>query len=197
MSEWEPPDVGSQVRVWRERRGLSMRALAELCELSPNAISLIERGATSPSVSTLHRVATALKVPIAAFFEDRNRGSNVILSRPGERTFSGSSSVMLESLGSGLPGQTLEPFVVTLKPGADSGTPPIVHTGHELVFCLQGELEYQIGGQRYQLSAGESLLFEASLPHCWRNPNDVDPTLFLLVFQSAEAGESAEPHLHA
>jgi len=74
MSERKPPDVGSQVRALRMERGLSMRGLAELCELSPNAISLIERGATSPSVSTLHRLATALRIPITAFFEGQDGG---------------------------------------------------------------------------------------------------------------------------
>jgi quercetin dioxygenase-like cupin family protein len=147
-------------------------------------------------VSTLHRVATALQVPITAFFEDRNRGSNVIVSRPGERSYSGSGSMLLESLGSGLPQQTLQPFVVTLKPGADSGPSAIIHAGHELVFCLQGELEYRIDGQTYRLAPGESLLFEARLPHCWCNPSDADPVTFLLVFQSVETGEPLEQHLH-
>lgn len=54
MSEKEPPDVSSRVRTLREERGLSMRALAERCRVSPNTISLIEREMTSPNVSTLH-----------------------------------------------------------------------------------------------------------------------------------------------
>jgi transcriptional regulator with XRE-family HTH domain len=195
MSEQQPPDVGSQLRTLREQRGLSMRALADLCGLSPNTISLIERGVTSPSVSTLHQLATALKVPITAFFEGASEQVQVVHSRPGARPFSGSSSVLLESLGSGLERQTLEPFVVTLQPGADSGTSAMVHTGHELVFCLQGELEYRIEGQSYRLAAGESLLFEASLPHCWRNPNEAEPSVFLLILQ-AEVGEPLEQHLH-
>jgi transcriptional regulator with XRE-family HTH domain len=196
MSKQEAPDVGSQVRALRQQQGLSMRALSELCELSPNAISLIERGITSPSVSTLHRLATALKVPITSFFENLGRGANVIRSRPGERSFTGSGSVLLENLGSGLVGQTLAPFVVTLQPGADSGPLAMIHTGHELVFCLQGELEYRIEEQSYRLTAGESLLFEAGLPHCWRNPDEAEPSVFLLIFQSAEVGEPLEKHLH-
>jgi transcriptional regulator with XRE-family HTH domain len=196
MSEREPPDVGLQVQALRERLGLSMRGLAELCGLSPNTISLIERGATSPNVSTLHQLATALKVPITAFFQDSGEKRVVIHSYPGKRSFSGSSSVLLESLGSGLEGQMLEPFLVTLKPKADSGPEAIVHSGHELVYCLQGELEYRIDGQSYSLTNGESLLFEARLPHCWRNPSDTEPALFLLVFQSAERGEPLEQHLH-
>ena len=195
MEERQPPDVGSQVRSLRQQRGLSIRALAELCDLSPNTISLIERRVSSPSVSTLHQLATALQVPITAFFEETGERVKVIRSRPGERSFSGSSSVLLESLGSGLEGQSLEPFLVTLKPGADSGQHTMAHEGHELVYCLQGELEYRIEDESYRLTAGEALLFEAQLPHCWLNPGD-DPAVFLLVFQANVQGASVEQHLH-
>lgn len=194
MSEREPPDVGAQVKALREQRGLSMRGLARLCDLSPNAISLIERGASSPSVSTLHRLATALHVPITAFFEEQAEKMELILSRAGARPYSGNVQVVLESLGSGLEGQTLEPFVVTLKPGAGSGGPAMVHDGHELVYCLQGEVEYKVAGQSCRLGAGDAVLFEARLEHRWRNAGS-EPVKFLLVFQSAVQGESVEEHL--
>jgi transcriptional regulator with XRE-family HTH domain len=195
MSERKPPDVGSQIRAFRTQRGLSMRGLAELCGLSPNAISLIERGATSPSVSTLHRLATALKVPITAFFEEQDEKVALILSRASHRQYAGTDSVLLESLGSGLDHQALEPFVVTLKPGADSGEQGMVHDGHELVYCLEGELEYEVAGTLYRLAAGDAMLFEARLAHYWRNPGHA-PVVFLLVFQSAVQGESVGHHLH-
>jgi transcriptional regulator with XRE-family HTH domain len=141
MSEQGAPDVGAQVRALRQQRGLSLRTLAELCDLSPNTISLIERGTTSPSVSTLHRLATALSVPITAFFEGQAELVQVVLTRAAERSRSGSATVRLESLGSGLEEQSLEPFLVTMKPGADSGQQMMVHTGQEMVYCLQGEVE--------------------------------------------------------
>lgn len=194
MSERQPPDVGAQLKALREQRGLSMRGLARMCSLSPNAISLIERGASSPSVSTLHRLATALQVPITAFFEEQGQVPEMIISRAGERPYTGNIQVMLESLGSGLDGQELEPFVVTLEPGAGSGGPPMVHGGHELVYCLEGEVEYEVAGQPCQLAAGDSVLFEARLEHRWRNAGS-EPTKFLLVFQSAFQGESVEEHL--
>ena len=61
-------DVGQQLRVLRDERGISMRALARRSGLSANALSMIERGLTSPSVSTLTKLAFALEVPIMAFF---------------------------------------------------------------------------------------------------------------------------------
>ena len=194
MSEREPPDVGAQVRAVREQRGLSLRALARICELSPNTISLIERGITSPSVSTLHRLATALRVPITAFFEERPGKVEAILLHADQRARSGSSGVLLESLGTGLENQALEPFVVTLKPGASSGRRTMVHVGHELVYCLQGEMEYVVRDDAYRLTTGDSLLFEARIPHRWRNPGS-EPAVFLLVFQAAAPGESVEEHL--
>jgi transcriptional regulator with XRE-family HTH domain len=196
MSERQPPDVGAQVKALRTERGLSMRALAERCDLSPNTISLIERRSTSPSVSTLHRLAVALNVPITAFFKETGEQVRVINSRPDMRTFTGSLDVRLESLGSGLEGQTLEPFLVSLNPRADSGDQAIVHDGHELVYCLDGQLDYEIDGEPYRLVAGESLLFEAHLPHCWRNLGS-DPAVFLLVFQSGVPGKPVEHHFPA
>jgi transcriptional regulator with XRE-family HTH domain len=194
MNPKKLPDVGARLRALRDRRGLSLRSLAEVSNLSPNTISLIERGVSSPSVATLHRLAIGLGVPITSFFEEKKGKEEVILTRAGERPCSKSASVLLESLGSGLQDQTLEPFVVTLKPGADSGRQIMVHAGHELVYCLQGEIEYEVGGQYYRLAVGDALLFEARLTHRWRNPCS-EPAKCLMVLQTSAPDESVQQHL--
>ena len=198
MSEQETSTVGFHLRDLRQERGLSLRALAELSGLSANAISLIERGATSPSVSTLQRLATALGVHISYFFtEPMEEETKVLLTRPEQRARSGSSSVLLESLGHGLPDQACDPFVVTLDPGASSGNRVMVHTGHELVFCLEGELDYEIDGVHHRLKSGDALLFDASLPHRWSNPSS-HPVRFVLIMQlSGERHHAVNQHLHS
>ena len=161
MSEQEAPNVGARVLEMRTQRGLSLRALAELCELSPNTISLIERGSTSPSVSTLQRLASAFGVHINAFFIDPSEKAQLILTRAGERTRSGSASVMLESLGYGLEGQACDPFVVTLKPGANSGRQLMAHQGSEMILILTGQLDSEGSGVRYLLHPGDSVIYRA------------------------------------
>jgi transcriptional regulator with XRE-family HTH domain len=194
MAEQTQPEIGTKVKALRQQRGLSLRALAELCGLSANTISLIERGVSSPSVATLHQLATALGISIGAFFEETDSQSSIILIRSDRRSRSGSASILLESLGAGLTDQSLEPFVVTLKPGASAGKPTMAHTGHEFVFVLEGDLQYEIADQTYHLTGGDSLIFEARLPHCWHNNGDV-PVKFLLIFQAA-AQDSIQQHLH-
>ena len=196
MDKQQAPDVALRVKALREQRGLSMRALAELCELSPNAISLIERGISSPTVSTLHRLATALRVPITAFFQDRDEDVRLVLSRRGERPYSGHDQALLETLGSGLEEQIMDPFEVTLQPGAGSGGQVMSHAGQELVYCLQGEVEYRVEGKPHLLRVGDALLFEAQLPHSWRNPGQT-AARFLLVFGACQEHDSLAQHLQA
>jgi transcriptional regulator with XRE-family HTH domain len=196
MTEQDALDVGARVRAFRQERGLSLRALAELCDLSPNTISLIERRVTSPSVSTLQRLATALAVPITSFFAEEPERMHVIMTKSDDRIRSGSASVVLESLGYGLEEQACDPFYVTLKPRASSGRHMMIHTGHELVYCLQGELDYEVAGEHYWLGPGDALLFHADLPHRWRNSTD-EPVVFLLIMQvTEERDESVMQHLH-
>lgn len=196
MSDHEAADVRYHLKRLRTERGLSLRALAELCDLSPNTISLIERGETSPSVSTLQRLANALGVPITSFFTDPVEKTEVIVTRSGSRARSGSSSVVLASIGYGLEGQACDPFVVTLKPGASSGDRLMMHPGHELVFCMGGELDYEVDGVNHRLRPGDSLLFHADLPHRWSNPSD-EPVEFLLIMQLTEERHvSVNEHLH-
>ena len=196
MSEQETPEVGARIREYRQQRGLSLRALAELCDLSPNTISLVERGISSPSVSTLQQLAMALGVPITSFFTAPVERVQVLLTRGDERIRSGSSSVVLESLVYGLREQACDPFVVTLKPGASSGPKLMTHTGHELIMCIRGELEYEIAGEIYHLLPGDSLLFHADQPHRWRNLSG-DEAEFLLIMQVVEdRHEAVDQHLH-
>lgn len=183
------PDVGQRIRMLREQRGLSLRALAEKCGLSLNAISKIERGENSPTVASLHQLASALNVPITEFFRDSSDQSTVYVKRS-HRLHSRRSGMNIESLGIGLRNQQLEPFLVTLEPGMGVDTEPITHAGQEFVYCLEGEIHYQIGSEVYHLESGDSLLFEASQPHHFSNGH-VAPALILLVFQAQEGNQTA------
>jgi transcriptional regulator with XRE-family HTH domain len=182
MTDQDWPNVGQRIRVLREQRGLSLRALAERCGLSINAISRIERGENSPTVSSLHLLATALDVPITDFFEQEHESAAVVVRR-GRRLRSQSDGVAMESLGLGLQNQQLEPFLMTVEPGAGDVEATVTHPGEEFVYCLAGEVEYRVGGQTYHLEPGDGLLFKASQPHCFANPTPAPATL-LIVFQA-------------
>jgi len=184
--------VGQRIRELRTGQGLSLRALAALSNLSTNAISLIERGDNSPTVSSLHSLATALAVPITAFFEQQVDGLVIHLknnSRPASET----AGVRMESLGNGLPNQQLEPFLMTIEPGGSSTSSQITHSGEELVYVLGGSLICRINEEEYSLEKGDSLLFLASQPHIYRNQTK-KPAQIIIIFQPMVGQLMAHQH---
>jgi transcriptional regulator with XRE-family HTH domain len=187
-------NVGRRLRELRIERGLSIRALAEQSGLNVNTLSFIENGKTSPSVSTLQQVAAALELPINAFFEVKTSPQAIVYQKAGVRKPAAFSHGTLADLGAGFARPGLEPFMVTLEPHADSGNTPILHTGIEFVFCLEGCVSYDVDGQSFILDPGDSLLFEARLPHRWRNAGNVPSHSLLLLCPSDEHDHPDERH---
>lgn len=186
-------DVGMRLRQLREERGHSIRELARQSGLSANALSLIERGKTSPSVSTLYKISEALGEPITAFFETPGEKERIVFRKSTERTRVPFTRGIWEGLGGELFVGHVEPFALTLETGANSGPNPIVHTGHEFVVCLRGQLEYQVEHEIFLLEAGDTLLFAAHLNHRWRNPG---PLVTNAVFVLSGFEEGEEPGTH-
>jgi transcriptional regulator with XRE-family HTH domain len=184
--------VGQRIRELRNERGLSLRALAELSGLSTNAISLIERGDNSPTVSSLHSLANALVVPITAFFEQNSDGQ-VIHLKKNRRPTSETAGVRMENLGSGLPKQQIEPFLMTIEPGGSSTSSQITHAGEEFVFVLSGTLICMISDQEHRLEKGDSLLFLASQPHIYQNKTSKAAQI-LIIFQPMVGQVMAHQH---
>jgi len=173
-------DVGARLRMLRAGAGLSIRALAEMSSLNVNTLSLIENGKTSPSVSTLQQLASALSVPVTEFFVSEQGNKTVVYQQNGSRPRALFEHGVMEDLGAGMSRFGAEPLIVTLEAGADSGKNPIVHTGREFVYCLEGHIAYTVDTETYSLEPGDSLLFEAYLPHRWKN-TDAKPSRLLLV----------------
>jgi len=168
--------------------------LAEKSGLNVNTLSLIENCKTSPSVSTLQQIAAALKAPITAFFETETPLQRIVYQKADDRQVAAFAHGTLADLGAGFTRPSLEPFVVTLEPQADSGDTPIVHTGLEFVFCLEGRISYEVDSQNFNLDPGDSLLFEAHLPHRWRNAGETPSCSLLLLFPADERDHPDERH---
>lgn len=187
-------NVGRRLRGMRSERGISIRSLAGQSGLNVNTLSLIENGKSSPSVGTLQQLASALDVPITAFFESNSVKNKVSFQKAGQRRQIAFAHGTLEDLGTGLTLRGGQPYLVTMEPRASSGRTPIVHTGHEFVFCLEGQLTYIIEGNLYQLEPGDSLLFEAYLPHCWQNVGQAPSRSLLIMCPTDESDRPTERH---
>ena len=187
-------EVGTRLKELREARNISMRTLATKSGLSANALSMIERRKTSPSVSTLYKLADALGVSITSFFEADSERKQVVFIKSDQRTRFGFTRGVFEALGGEHFTGRVEPFMLTLESNASSGPHAMTHTGHEFVFCLRGELDYQVEKEIYHLSAGDSLLFAAQLKHKWKNPGRTVTNALIIISDFAEGEQPNAMH---
>ena len=188
-------DVGQRLRTLREERGVSMRSLARRSGLSANALSMIERGLTSPSVSTLTKLANALEVPIMAFFRQAPDRQKIVFRKATERTRMTFPGGLWEGLGGEYFTGRIEAFLLTLENNGSSGPHGMIHTGHEFVFCLSGKLEYDVDGQNFLLEPGDSLIFAARLIHHWRNAGTEKANAILIISGFEESERPLEFHM--
>jgi transcriptional regulator with XRE-family HTH domain len=193
--EADSVDVGQRLRVLREERSISMRALARRSGLSANALSMIERGLTSPSVSTLSKLANALEVPITAFFRQEPVKEPVVFRKASERSRVPFLRGVIEGLGGEAFVGRVEAFLLTLESGGSSGPHGMIHSGHEMVFCLRGNMEYEVNEQRFLMEPGDSLIFAAQLVHRWRNPGTNVANAIIIVSAFEDTERPGEYHL--
>jgi transcriptional regulator with XRE-family HTH domain len=190
-------DVGMRLRVMREERGVSMRELARRSGLSANALSMIERALTSPSVSTLRKIATALEVPITAFFRTEPERQAVVFRKSDARTKIPFPLGLMEGLGGEVYTGRMEALCFTLEPGCSSGPHGLIHSGNEFVFGLKGRVEYRVEDQTFYLEHGDSLIFPGNRLHHWRNPNQDTAMIVVVIAGFEDTERPSEYHVAA
>ena len=172
------PRIGAQLKRERRLRGLRLQDVAEATGLSKSLISKIENNKTSPSLSTLHRVAQALNTNVSALFA-MDETLDKVVHRPHERPIAGKIQTMVEWDGIEAEimvpyenGRLLEGFVFVMEPGGHSGG-LLQHAGEECGYVLEGQLELTVDGETYTLNPGDSFFFISDKPHAYRNPGKV------------------------
>ena len=189
--------LGKKIREIRNQRGITLKQMADISALNINTLSLIENGKTSPSISTLQRLAGALEVSIKEFFEPANPAQPIIFTAYDQRPAALNEKSVISNLGKGLNSSTLEPFVLTMEKHATSGGRTLLHNGYEFVYCLSGKILYTIQEVEYTLTPGDSVLFSAQLGHRWENINEGESQLLLVLTPACLQTEQSKKHFYS
>jgi XRE family transcriptional regulator, regulator of sulfur utilization len=177
------PAVGIRVKALREAMGLSLRDLAERSGVSAPLLSQVERGESSPTLASAAKIAAGLELTLSQLLR-LDEGGHVVVSRAGSRRRRRRAGHAVEELTPPLPGQRADVSLHTLKPGATTGGPgdPPMHEpgSRETAVVLDGSLTLFAEGARHDLAGGDSVTFDADLPHHFENEGE-EPTRFLAV----------------
>lgn len=163
---------GDKIRIVRERKGITLKDVAEQADVSESLVSQIERNKVSPSIDTLLTLADVLEIDLEYLFRDYKRNKKVHIVRAGSRNSLVLKNVKYEQLSvlnEPSKEHAIEALFLEIKPGAEKGDIEYGHIGNELGFILEGKGELLYGTEVYKLNEGDSVSFSSDIPHNLKN----------------------------
>lgn len=168
--------VGSKIREIREAAQLTLQDLSARSGLSKAVIAEIESGEVAPPVSTLLKLARALNVGMAHFFQDPMGVGKISVTRKGDRIpikkrphhHEGEVDYIYESLETSKPDKHMEPLFVEFLPMETGDMVFSFHEGEEFVYLLEGRLEFRTDDRVEVLEAGDAIYFDSDVNHAFR-----------------------------
>lgn len=181
--------LGARVKSFRQDRNISLEMLAETTGLTVEALTSLEENDLYPSIGPLQKVARALGVRLGTFMDDEITRDPIISSlekRENDlamhQTLDSNVHYIYHSLGKGKSDRNMDPFHIEIypKPGDDLKTAS--HQGEEFMLVLKGELLVVYGRQTHVLKAGQTIYYNAIVPHYVGSANDEPVEILAVIF---------------
>ena len=181
--------VGENLRRHRVRRGLSMEKLAQISGVSRSMLGQIELGRSTPTIKTVWRIANALKIPFASLIAESGRSGTRLVPFAESRTLTSQDGSFTSRALFPHDGERKVEFY-ELRLAAKSAEHADAHAPGtiENLVVTQGALELTVGEDRHRLSKGDSIVFEADVPHVYENPGSTPTVMYLVMTYAEEVG---------
>ncbi len=151
--------IGRKIHDFRVARGLSLRSLGESTGLTAAFLSQVENDQTSPSISSLQKIATALQVPMFAFLDDETQTEEVVRATARKKLTFQKNQLTYEILTNSI-NHKIGFFLVRLQPGEAYQAQMLLSQTEEVMYVLQGEMDITVGDRCHHLSQGDSIFYE-------------------------------------
>src|ERR687884_284310 len=167
-------ELGPRLRRLRERRGLTLTALAEKTGISKSTLSRLESGQRRPSLELLLPLAEAYHLPLDELVGAPRVGDPRVRLAP--RTRNGRLVFPLTQPSSGM-----AVWKVVIPPERERRLR--THAGYEWLYVLSGEMRLILGEHDITMRAGEVAEFDTRLPH-WFGPAGDEAVEILSIHSS-------------
>ena len=176
------PVVGANLRRLRSQRGLSLEKLAQRSGVSRAMLGQIELGQSAPTINVLWKISRALDVTFSSLMTERSRGGTTVLRGEGAKILASQDGTFRSRavFPYDAPRRT-EFYELRLAPKGEERAEPHAPGTVENLVVASGTLELLVGRETTRLEAGDAVLFEADVPHVYRNPTPRETVMYLVM----------------
>lgn len=171
-------NVGTVLRRVRSERGLTLEGTAELTGVSKAMLGQIERGESNPTISTLWKISTGLKISFSELFETKEEERlGVVNFEEQDPVYESEGKMILYNVFPFNPVTGFEYFYIKLLPSAFHKSAPHRSSSREYIVVTEGRLIVQVDDESYQIKAPAAFSFKADREHSYSNPF-IEPVVF-------------------
>ncbi len=176
------PEVGANLRRLRVEAGLSLEKLAQVAGVSRAMLGQIELGQSTPTIKTLWKISRALEVPFSALIGDAPVHGTVVLRAARAKRLSNADGTFVSRalFPIGQP-RRVEFYELTLAAQSEENADAHAPGTSENLIVAEGKVEIAVAGQAHQLASGDAIVFDASVPHVYRNSGRTAATMYLVI----------------
>lgn len=173
--------IGRNIKKYRTRHRLSLRALGAKCDASASFLSQLERGSSGAHMATLMQIASALHISLSELMSDVQAG-DVHFIPASNRPLIDDDEHHRKSLITKKAYGAFEIFVHSIGPGMSTADEPYTHgSAQECVFILAGTVDVQIRTQVIRMNVGDAVEYRSDMPHLATNVGSTTAEVMFVV----------------
>ena len=181
----EEDKIAEKIRNLRLEKNITLESLGERTGFTKGYLSKLENAKKVPPIASLSKIARALGVEIADFFDRETKDIRHSIVRKDERKPVIRNGTLFgyyyESIAYKKHHKKMEPFIITLTPHARDHT-IFDHRGEEFMFVLEGKMKVLLGDERHILDEGDCIYFDSSIPHRGECIGDKEAKVLVAIF---------------
>ena len=163
---FEIQNLGTVIKRLRLEQKKTIEMLAKECGFSKSLLSKIENAKVIPTMGTLSKISHSLNIKMSTLFEDDGSSKAIftgseILAKKTKSTKAGYSMLPIAT---DFKDKKMQPFIVSAEKGKVD-MKDLSHEGQELVFIIEGSMEFKVGNDVYKMEKGDSLYFDSLEKH--------------------------------
>jgi len=176
--------VGEIIHVLRKERKMTLLELSNKSGVALATLSRMENGKMTGTLESHMNICKALEISLPGLYRDLEASTKTVdVQTKKTRTdvFVHDKKATSEILAPNVLNKKMMPTMIKIAKGGNTHNEETKPGFEKFAYVLDGKVEANIGGERYILGRGDTLYFESSAPHHFRNVGAVEARLICVI----------------